>query len=174
MGSGVRVESVRRSPAWGRWGVPMAGLLLSGLVVAALALASAAWADAARRAEMRDWHGAIPPYREAVLLGTEERWENSLLYRHGDGVFPRVVSAYHSEHPVGAVVTFYREHLLAEGWEEYREPWALYSAYRRGPYRVAVLFRHPFAQDWLPAERYELHLWAVPLLDDLLGREQGD
>jgi hypothetical protein len=149
----------------------LAGLLLSALVVAGLAYALAQLASANRVAEMRALHATLPPYRETQLVHGYENWDNLLIYWQSESVLPRIVDEFRSEHPVGAVVTHYEEQLTAAGWEEYREPWSLYPAYRRGSYRIAILFQQPYAQDWLPAGDYHVHLWSLPLLEELLGRD---
>jgi len=149
----------------------LGGLVLSALVVAVLAYGLARWAGASRQAEMRSLYAALPVYPEARLLRTEEHWENLLVYWQSEGVLPRVDGYFHAEQSVGAVLQFYKERLTAAGWQEYREPWSLFPAYRRGNYHLAILFQTSYAQDWLPAGDYQVHLWSPPLLEGLLGRD---
>lgn len=151
--------------------VSLLGLLLSGLFVLSVLLGLGLWAGGQRQAEMRALHASLPVYAEASLIQTHENWDNLVLYWQGESVLPRIVSEFYSEHPIGAVMTFYKEQLTAAGWQEYKEPWSLYPAYKRGPYRIAILFDRPFAQDWLPAENYAVHLWSLPLLEETLGRD---
>ena len=146
------------------------GLALSGLVVAVLLFGVAQVAGYLHRNEMRGIFNSLPPYPEATFARSEERWENLVLYWQSEGVLPRIVGLYHSDNPTGAVVTFYKERLTAAGWEEYREPWSLYPAYRKGNYRIAILFQQAYPQDWVPAGDYQLHLWSYPLLETFLGR----
>ncbi|MDA8220056.1 MAG: hypothetical protein M0Z94_20840 [Dehalococcoidales bacterium] len=146
------------------------GLVLSGLLVAAAGYGVASWAGADRQAEMGATYQSLPPYEGATFERSEERWENLLVYWQSEGVLPRIVGYYRSEDPISAVLSHYKECLLANGWEEYHEPWSLYPTYRRGPYHIAILFQYPYAQDWLPAQSYQVHLWSQPLLEELLGR----
>ncbi len=163
-----------RAAASTRWRgrVPaLVGLLLSALVVALL-IGGVAWlAGKGHKAEMRALYDSLPAYRGATVVRVEEKWDNLYVYWQSEATLPRVVGYFHSEHPEGAVTTFYKEQLTAAGWEEYQEPWALYPAYRQGKYRLAVLFQRPFAQNWQPAGDYQVHLWSLPLLEGALGRD---
>ncbi|MHB1004915.1 MAG: hypothetical protein ACYC3S_04640 [Chloroflexota bacterium] len=150
-----------------------AGLLASAVVVAAVLYGLSIRQGAIHRAEMRATYNALPVYPGATAGRTTEHWGNLVTYWQSEGVLPRVVGAFRSDHPVGAVVTFYKENLTAAGWQEYREPWSLYPAYRKGPFRLAILFQQAYAQDWLPAGDYQVHLWSLPLLEQLLGRDLG-
>jgi hypothetical protein len=146
-------------------------------VVAALLYGLSVRQSAVHQAQMRATYAALPVYAGATAVRTSENWENLLTYWQSEGVLPRVVGEFRSEHPVGAVNTFYKEQLMAAGWQEYREPWSLFPAYRNGPFRLAILFQSSYAQDWLPAGEYQVHLWSLPLLEQALGRDiaaEGD
>lgn len=147
------------------------GLALSGIVVAALLFGVAQVAGYFHRNEMRGLFNGLPAQAGASLVRSEERWENLALYWQSEGVLPRVIGHFHSEQTTGAVVTFYKDRLTAAGWQEYREPWSLYPAYRKGAYRIAILFQQAYAQDWVPAGDYQVHVWSYPLLESFLGRE---
>mgnify|MGYP005848221001 CR=1 FL=1 len=151
----------------------LCGLLLSGLLVGGLVYAAARLAGAAYKAEMRALNAELPRFEQATPLRAEENWDNLYLFWQGESVLPRIVTYYRSDRPLGEVATFYRERLMAAGWQAYREPWSLYPAYRRGKYRLAILFQQPYAQDWVPAGEYQVHLWASPVLEALLGRDVG-
>ncbi len=166
-------ESPRDAASGRRGGLwpALVGLALSGLVVAGLGGGAAWLAGAAQQAEMRALFDSLPVYRGATVVRIEEKWDNLYVYWQSEATLPRIVGYFHSEHPEGAVTTFYKELLTAAGWEPYQEPWALYPAYRRGKYRLAVLFQRPFAQNWQPAGDYQVHLWSLPLLEGALGRD---
>lgn len=149
----------------------LAGLGASLLVVVALLVGISLRQSAVHKAQMRAVYNALPAYGGATLLRTSENWENLLIYWQSEGVLPRITAEFRSDHPVGAVNAFYREHLTAAGWQEYREPWALYPTYRKGIYRLAILYQRSYAQDWLPAGDFQVHLWTLPMLEQALGRD---
>jgi hypothetical protein len=146
------------------------GLVLSALLVAGLLYGASRVAGYYYKADMRATWAALPPYREVVQTRLEENWENLPLYWQSEGVLPRIVGYYRSEHPTGAVVTHYREQLTAAGWQQYQEPWSLYPAYRRSHLRLAILFQQAFAHEWEPAGDFEVHLWSYPMLETFLNR----
>ena len=148
----------------------LAGLALSALLVLGLLYGVSRLAGYYYKADMRAVWAALPQYREVTLQRVEENWENLPLYWQSEGVLPRIVGYYRSEHPTGAVVTFYREQLTAAGWEQYQEPWSLYPAYRRGNLRLAILFQQAFAHEWETAGDFDVHLWSYPMLETFLNR----
>ncbi len=147
------------------------GLLLSLLAVLALLYGAYRVAGYFHKNETRALFATLQPFPAATLTRTDERWENLPLYWQSEGVLPRVIHYYRSESSTGEVVTFYRQQLLAAGWEEYKEPWSLYPAYRKGKFRLAILFQQAYPQEWVPAGDYQVHLWSYPLLEGFLGRD---
>ncbi len=151
----------------------MAGLVLSGMAVALILWLLMVRQSTLQQIEMRQAYAALPHHQASQLTRETEDWQNLALWWQSEGVLPRLVGYYHSEASVAEVVGFYREQLLAAGWQEYKEQWSLYPAYRKGDMRLAVLINQAFVQDWLPAGDYEVHLWSNPWLENLLRRQPG-